>query len=162
MNLVRSRLSIGRLLGQRCRHVTETWSHRGMCNKPQEVKTEPLPAAPVEAPRPAFRIPGSRPSNMDRRILIWSGRFKTPDQIPELVSYEMIDAARNKVRVKMCYLMMGATIVACLITVILGKRAAGRNESLTAQNMAKKARWREELHQQEEAAAAAALAEKAQ
>ncbi|XP_019943214.1 protein FAM162B [Paralichthys olivaceus] len=159
MNFVRSRLSITKLLGQRCRHVTETWSHRGMCNKPQEVKTEPLPAAPAEASRPAFRIPGSRPSEMDKKFLIWSGRFKTPDQIPELVSYEMIDAARNKVRVKMCYLMMATTILACLFSVILGKRAAGRQESLTAQNIEKKARWREELHKQQEAAA---LSEKAQ
>lgn len=31
------------LTGQRCRQVTETWSHRGMCNKLQEVKAEPPP-----------------------------------------------------------------------------------------------------------------------
>ncbi|XP_039982439.1 protein FAM162B [Xiphias gladius] len=150
MNFVRSRFSIGNILGQRCTHVAETWSHRGMCTKPQEVKAEPVPGEPVptvpaEAPRPGFRIPGSRPSELDKKILIWSGRFKTADQIPELVSYEMIDAARNKIRVKACYMMMAVTIGACLVMVVLGKRAAGRNESLTAQNMERKARWREEL-----------------
>lgn len=131
-----------------------------MCIKPQETKAEPPPAAPVQAPRAGFRIPGYRPSNFDRKILLWSGRFKSPDQIPEFVSFEMIDAARNKVRVKVCYLMMGVTIAACLLMVFLGKRAAGRNESLTGQNMEKKARWREELQKEKEAALA--LSQKAQ
>lgn len=36
----------------------------------------------------------------------------------------MIDAARNKIRVKACYVMMAATIGACLIMVILGKRVS--------------------------------------
>ncbi|AWP20614.1 E2-induced 5 protein -like isoform 5 [Scophthalmus maximus] len=130
-----------------------------MCNKPQ-VKAEPLPAVPAEASRPAFRLPGSRPSEMDKRFLIWSGRFKTPEQIPDLVSHEMIDAARNKVRVKICFVMMGVTIGACLVMVLLGKRAARRHESLTAQNMERKVRWREELHEKEEAAVV--LSQKAQ
>ncbi|XP_010783349.1 protein FAM162B-like [Notothenia coriiceps] len=73
--------------------------------------------------------------------------------------FEMLDAARNKARVKACYVMMAVTIGACLITVILGKRAAGRNESLTVQNMEKKARWREEIQKEKEAALA--LSEKA-
>lgn len=132
-----------------------------MCNKPQEVKAEPpLTTTPAQATRAGFRVPGYRPSDMDRRMLIWAGRFKTADQIPEFVSFEMIDAARNKVRVKVSYMMMAATIGACLVMVIMGKRAAGRHESLTKQNMEKKARWREELEQ--ERAAAVALSEKAQ
>ncbi|KAM9337726.1 protein FAM162B [Symphorus nematophorus] len=155
MNFVRSRLSIGNFLGPRCRQVTETWSHRGMCNKPQEAKAEPPPpppAAPAHAPRAGFRIPGYRPSDLDKKILVWSGRFKTADQIPELVSFEMIDAARNKVRVKACYVMMAVTIGACLLMVIQGKRAVSRHESLTGQNMEKKARWKEELQKEREAA----------
>ncbi|XP_034717632.1 protein FAM162B isoform X2 [Etheostoma cragini] len=130
-----------------------------MCNKPQEAKAE-VPAAPAHAPRAPFRLPGYRPSNMDKKMLVWSGRFKTADQIPELVSFEMIDAARNKIRVKACYVMMAATIASCLLMVFLGKRAVGRHESLTGQNMEKKARWREELQREKEAALA--LSEKAQ
>lgn len=38
--------------------------------------------------------------------------------------FEMIDAARNKIRVKACYMMMAATIGACLVMVILGKRVS--------------------------------------
>ncbi|KAK1885222.1 Protein FAM162B [Dissostichus eleginoides] len=172
MNFVRTRLSLGNFIGQRCRQVTETWSHRGMCSKPEVVKAEPpaapavpapaapAPAVPASVARASFRVPGYKPSNMDKKFLLWSGRFKTEDQIPEIVSFEMLDAARDKARVKACYMMMAVTIGACLITVILGKRAAGRNESLTVQNMEKKARWREEMQREKEAALA--LSEKAQ
>lgn len=38
--------------------------------------------------------------------------------------FEMIDAARNKVRVKACYIMMAATIGACLFMIFLGKRVS--------------------------------------
>lgn len=38
------------------------------------------------APRASFKVPGYRPSEMDRKILLWSGRYKTADQIPEFVS----------------------------------------------------------------------------
>jgi len=126
-----------------------------MCDKPQEVKAQPPPATPAHAvPREGFKIPGYKPSPLDKKVLVWSGRFKSADQIPELVSYETLDAARNRVRVKACYVMMAATIGACLLMVVLGKRAAGRHESLTGQNMEKKAKWREELQREREAAAA--------
>lgn len=36
----------------------------------------------------------------------------------------MIDAARNKIRVKACYVMMAVTIGACLLMVIMGKRVS--------------------------------------
>ncbi|KAM4533920.1 protein FAM162B isoform 2-T2 [Odontesthes bonariensis] len=139
MNFLRSRLSTGSLLGQR---------YRGMCNKLQETKSESSPATQAQAPRPSFKVPGCRPSELDKKIFIWSGRFKSLDEIPETVSFETIDAARNKIRVKAAYIMMAATIGACLFMVIIGKRAAGRNESLTAHNMEKKARWREELQRE--------------
>ncbi|XP_056155089.1 protein FAM162B [Lampris incognitus] len=162
MNFTKSRTAVSSLVGQLRRHVFETGSRRRFCSKPQEAKAEPPPAAPAHAPHLGFKIPGYRPSDMDKKILVWSGRFKTVDQIPELVSFEMLDAAKNKVRVKACYGMMVATIGACLLMVFLGKRAAGRHESLTSQNMEKKARWREEMQREREAAAAAAMSEKPQ
>ncbi|KAM8881959.1 protein FAM162B isoform 1-T2 [Synchiropus picturatus] len=147
MSFARTTLSLGNFIVRRWRPVTQTWTpHRGMCIKPQEVKASPPPTVPAtESPQVSFKIPGYRPSNMDKKILIWAGRFKTVDQIPEIVSFEMLDAARNKVRVKICYLMIAATIGGCMLMVFLGKRAMGRHESLTSQNMEKKAKWREEM-----------------
>ncbi|MGH0183851.1 UNVERIFIED_CONTAM: hypothetical protein FKN15_012937 [Acipenser sinensis] len=103
--------------------------------------------------RSSFKVPGYRPSDFDKKLLIWTGRFKRKEDIPEQVSFEMIDAARNKVRVKACYGMIILSIVACIGMVILGKDAAGRHENLTAQNMEKKARYREEARKEREAAA---------
>lgn len=66
------------------------------------------------------------------------------EEIPPEVPPEMIDAARNKARVKACYIMIGLTIIACFAVIASGKRAAERHESLTSWNLAKKAKWREE------------------
>lgn len=119
-----------------------------MCNKLPETKPESSPAAPAQESRPLFRTPGYKPSNMDKKILIWAGRFKSAEQIPETVSFEMIDNARNKIRVKAAYVMMALTIGACVFMVILGKKAAKRNESLTVYNLEKKAKWREEFQKE--------------
>lgn len=156
MSFIRSTLRIGNLLGPRSRLISQTCS-RNMCNKLQETKPEPPSVpAPLQADR-GFRVPGHQPSNWDKKVLLWSGRFKSPEQIPETISFEMLDAARNKVRVKVCYIMMALTMVACLIMVVTGKQAAKRHESLTSMNLEKKARWREEMQREKEA-----IAEKAQ
>lgn len=130
-----------------------------MCNKPVEGGTEAKPAVPAQTTQHlGFKLPGYRPSDFDKKMLLWSGRFKTREQIPDIVSYEMLDAARNKVRVKVAYLMMGVTILACLSMVYLGKQSIKNHDSLITRNMEKKARWREEAQQEREAAAAAASA----
>ncbi|XP_061876677.1 protein FAM162B [Entelurus aequoreus] len=161
MNLIRSRLCFGNILGEQCRRVTGTWMHRGMSNKPQEVKADSPPAAPVPAsPHLGFKTPGYKPSPMDRRILMWSGRYKRAEDIPEFVAFETLDAARNKFRVKVCYLMIAATIGGCVLMVITSKRAVARHESLADQNLKQKAKWREDLQREQDAAAA--LSDKAQ
>ncbi|XP_012918487.1 protein FAM162B isoform X3 [Mustela putorius furo] len=91
------------------------------------------------------RVPAEyKPSQFDKKILVWTGRFKAMEDIPPRIPPEMIDAARNKARVKACYIMIGLTIIACFAVIVSAKRAAERHESLTSWNLAKKAKWREE------------------
>ncbi|XP_006512985.1 protein FAM162B isoform X1 [Mus musculus] len=91
------------------------------------------------------RIPAQyKPSKFDKKILLWTGRFKSIEDIPPLVPPEMIAVSRNKARVKACYIMIGLTIVACFAVIVSAKRAVERHESLTSWNLAKKAKWREE------------------
>ncbi|XP_005073341.1 protein FAM162B [Mesocricetus auratus] len=98
-----------------------------------------------EPPEKVHRIPAQyKPSQFDKKILLWTGRFKSIDEIPPLVPPEMIDVARNKARVKTCYIMIGLTIIACFAVIVSAKRAVERHESLTSWNLAKKAKWREE------------------
>ncbi|NWX27975.1 F162B protein, partial [Notiomystis cincta] len=89
-----------------------------------------------------------KPSKFDKRILLWTGRFKTEEEIPLRIPPEMIDKARNKARVKACYIMIGLSIVACFAVIASAKKAsmtaAARHESLTSLNLAKKAKWRKE------------------
>lgn len=88
----------------------------------------------------SFKVPAHKPSDFEKKILLWGGRFKKESDIPEYVSYEMVDAAKSKVRVKFSVIMMLLTIVGCIGMVISGKRAAGRHESLATMNLEKKAR----------------------
>ncbi|XP_003227340.1 protein FAM162A [Anolis carolinensis] len=115
--------------------------NRRLCSKPQEASVQTSKPAASGA---SFKVPGHKPTEREKRMLLWTGRYKKAEDIPESVSFEMIDSAKNKIRVQMSYLMIGLTIVGCIIMVISGKQAVGRHESLTSQNMEKKARWREE------------------
>ncbi|XP_076974272.1 protein FAM162A isoform X2 [Tamandua tetradactyla] len=116
----------------------------GFCTKPQE-----SPKAPSHSY--SHRVPLHKPTDWEKKILIWSGRFKKEDEIPETVSFEMLDAAKNKVRVKISYLMIALTVAGCILMIIEGKKAAKRNESLTSLNLQKKARLREEAAMKDKA-----------
>nr|XP_026250171.1 protein FAM162A [Urocitellus parryii] len=109
----------------------------GFCTKPQET-----PKAPSYTS--SHRVPLHKPTDWERKILIWSGRFKKEEEIPETISFEMLDAAKNKIRVKVSYIMIALTVAGCILMIIEGKKAAKRNESLTSLNLEKKARLREE------------------
>ncbi|XP_070322164.1 protein FAM162A [Odocoileus virginianus] len=109
----------------------------GFCSKPQESPKPPTHTY-------SHRVPLHKPTDWEKKILIWSGRFKKEDDIPETVSFEMLDAAKNKVRVKISYVMIALTVAGCILMVIEGKKAARRNETLTSLNLEKKARLREE------------------
>uniref|UniRef100_A0A8C9NNY3 Family with sequence similarity 162 member B n=1 Tax=Serinus canaria TaxID=9135 RepID=A0A8C9NNY3_SERCA len=102
------------------------------------------PAA-AEGPAEAHRVVAScKPSKFDKKILLWTGRFKTEEEIPLRIPPEMLDKARNKARVKACYIMIGLSIIACFAVIASAKKAAARHESLTSLNLAKKAKWRKE------------------
>ncbi|XP_075412450.1 protein FAM162A [Tenrec ecaudatus] len=116
----------------------------GFCTKPQE-----SPKAPSQSY--SHGVPLHKPTDWERKILIWSGRFKKEEEIPETISFEMLDAAKNRIRVKISYLMIVLTVAGCIFMVIEGKKAARRNESLTSLNLEKKARLREEALREAEA-----------
>lgn len=111
-------------------------SSRWRSSKPEEEKTRDEGQS--------FKIPGHRPTNFEKKILVWGGRFKKDSDIPEFVSYEMVDSAKSKVRVKFSVVMMLMTIMGCIFMVISGKKAAKQQESLAKMNLDKKARFKNE------------------
>ncbi|NXI90279.1 F162B protein, partial [Psophia crepitans] len=91
------------------------------------------------------------PTNFDKKVLVWAGRFKKEEDIPKYISSEVLDAARNSVRIKVCYIMIALTLLGCLAMVITGKEAAKKDQTLLKMNVEKKAKWRAEAEKDEEA-----------
>lgn len=114
---------------------------RRLCSKPQE-ESSVQPRG-----RPVLRVPGHKPTDWEKKCLLWAGHFKKPEDIPEVVSIDTIRAAQTTLRVKFSYVMIALTIVGCIVMVIRGKQAVKRHESLTSINLEKKAQWKEEATQ---------------
>lgn len=89
-------------------------------------------------------MPLHKPTDFQKKILLWAGRFKKEEDIPETISFEMLDAAKNRLRVKISYVMIALTVAGCIYMVIEGKQAVKRHETLTSLNLERKARLREE------------------
>ncbi|NXC09616.1 F162A protein, partial [Orthonyx spaldingii] len=94
--------------------------------------------------RSASGVPGYKPTDWERRFLLWAGHFKRPEDIPETVSLETVRAAKTTLRVKFSYVMIALTILGCIVMVVRGKQAMKRHESLTNINLEKKAQWKAE------------------
>ncbi|NXB00415.1 F162A protein, partial [Cnemophilus loriae] len=86
-----------------------------------------------------------RPTNFDKKVLVWSGRFKKEEDIPRHISSEVLATARNIVRIKVCYIMIVLTVLGCVTTIITGKEAAKKDQTLLRVNTEKKAKWRAEM-----------------
>ncbi|XP_010191763.1 PREDICTED: protein FAM162A-like [Mesitornis unicolor] len=111
---------------------------RRLCIKsPEESQLKPKSRSPL-------RVPGHKPTDWEKRFLLWAGHFKKPEDIPETVSIETIRAAKTTLRVKFSYVMIALTIVGCIAMVIRGKQAVKKHESLASINLEKKAQWRDE------------------
>ncbi|XP_078504633.1 protein FAM162B [Lissotriton helveticus] len=126
---------ISRHLGRALQRAPPT-GHRNSHHAADEMKSSALPR--------------HRPSRFDKKLLLWTRRFKTEAEIPTTIPIEMLDAARNQARIKACYVMIGVTVIACFAVVVSGKKAAARHESLTTLNLAKKAKWRKDAQEKQE------------
>ncbi|NXE61324.1 F162A protein, partial [Calcarius ornatus] len=92
-----------------------------------------------------------RPTNFDKKVLVWSGRFKKEEDIPKYISSEVLDTARNMARIKVCYIMIALTVLGCVTMIISGKEAAKKDQTLLRINAEKKAKWRAEVEEGQEA-----------
>ncbi|NXM69400.1 F162B protein, partial [Serilophus lunatus] len=92
-----------------------------------------------------------RPTNFDKKVLVWAGRFKKEEDIPKHISSDVLDAARNIVRIKVCYIMIALTVLGCLAVIITGKEASKKDQTLLRLNTEKKAKWRAEVEKDQEA-----------
>ncbi|XP_066455397.1 protein FAM162A-like [Eleutherodactylus coqui] len=106
-------------------------SKRWQCSKPEVTKSK-NEGSP-------FKVPQHKPTEFERKVLVWGGQFKNDSDIPEFVTFQALDAAKNKARIKFSMLMMLMTILGCVVMVITGKKAAKQQETLTRRNLERKA-----------------------
>lgn len=84
-----------------------------------------------------------RVNNLERKFLVWTGKFKKIEEVPDFVSQGTMERCRNLMRIKIANYMMAATALGCLAMVYLGKQAAKRGDTLAKQNL----EWHQQMQQ---------------
>ncbi|XP_066038541.1 protein FAM162B-like [Chamaea fasciata] len=105
----------------------------------------------ADAGKGAFRNE-RRPTNFDKKVLIWSGRFKREEDIPRHIPYEVLNTARNIIRTKACHIMIALTVLGCVTMIIAGKELSLKDQRLLGVNTEKKAKWRAKVEKGQEVA----------
>ncbi|CAH0557105.1 unnamed protein product [Brassicogethes aeneus] len=90
--------------------------------------------------------PGHRVNNLERKFLVWTGKYKTVEEVPNFVAQNVMERARNRMRIRIANYMIVGTAVGCLIMVYSGKNAAKRGESVQQQNL----EWHKSVKEEEE------------
>ncbi|KAG7213022.1 hypothetical protein KM043_002357 [Ampulex compressa] len=69
-------------------------------------------------------------SNFDRWILVWVKRYPNKAAVPEKVTMDCIVQANSRARIRTCNIMIVATIIMCICTVISGKTDKSVQDSI--------------------------------
>nr|CAI5855954.1 unnamed protein product [Callosobruchus analis] len=92
-----------------------------------------------------------KPNNLEKKFLVWTGKYKTVDEIPPFVSQVAMERCRNRMRIKIANYMMAATAIGCFAMVFIGKRDAKRGETVTKQNL----EWHKKINEESQPRTAA-------
>ncbi|XP_063279854.1 protein FAM162A-like [Prinia subflava] len=105
-----------------------------------------------------------RPTNFDKKVLIWSGCLKKEDISRHIPKSEVRYTARNILSIKVCYIMIALTVLGCVTMISTGREmstASGGTGSLNAGKKGqmllrvkaeKKAKWGAEVEKGQETA----------
>ncbi|XP_073837278.1 UPF0389 protein CG9231 [Musca autumnalis] len=80
-------------------------------------------------------INNHEPNGLEKRFLVWTGKYKSVEEVPNFVSRDVMERCRNTIRIRLANIMMALTVIGCGIMVYSGKEAAKRGESVTKQNL---------------------------
>lgn len=84
------------------------------------------------------------PNNLEKKFLIWTGKYKNPKDIPPMISAGVMERVRSKIRIRLANIMIISTVFGCIIMVISGKKARNEGISLTRQNLEWHYKFKEE------------------
>lgn len=92
--------------------------------------------------------PTHKVDNLEKRFLVWTGKYKSIDEVPTFVNQHVVEKARNRMRIRIANYMIVATIIGCIAMVYSGKQAVKRGESITQENI----EWHRQLREEAKAA----------
>jgi len=127
------------------RNISQTFPRRE--KPPATVSSEPV-TEQVSSPRLTYVV-----KPYQKYILVWAGTYKSIADVPERVGHGALDAALNKVRVKVAIYMMIATVLMAGAATYSGKKAAERGDSLARRGEEHHRKLREEATKEREAVA---------
>ncbi|VEN43147.1 unnamed protein product [Callosobruchus maculatus] len=91
-----------------------------------------------------------KPNNLEKKFLVWTGKYKTVEEVPQFVSQVAMERCRNRMRIKIANYMMVATALGCFAMVYVGKRDAKRGDTVTKQNL----EWHKKIKEESQTTAA--------
>ncbi|XP_058835082.1 UPF0389 protein CG9231 [Topomyia yanbarensis] len=81
---------------------------------------------------------GSRthsPNQLEKRMLVFTKKYKSIDEIPALINQDVMERCRNQVRIKVANYMMIGTVIGCILMIITGKKAQERGDTIQKMNL---------------------------
>jgi len=132
-----------------------TGSGKDVVNAPKPVPPPP-PPGPTDA-RLDFNIQKFEPTKLDRIFLVWSGHYKSKDEIPRVVDKAVLERSRSWSRIRINLGFMVVALVGSFYMVHLGKQAAKRGETVESRNKA----WHKKINEEHMASLAASELKKA-
>lgn len=103
--------------------------------QPKEPPKAPTPTAGNTANDINVSSRTHRPNDFEKRLLVFTKKYKTTEEIPQYINQDVMERCRNQVRIKIANYMMLATAIGCIIMVISGKKAQERGDSVQKMNL---------------------------
>ncbi|EDS41561.1 growth and transformation-dependent protein [Culex quinquefasciatus] len=157
MSFISTSCSLARVAGRQLR-AGGTGLLQSRASSSVEPSKEAPPKSPAAASGSAANI-GARthaPNNFEKRLLVFTKKYKSTDDIPPLINQDVMERCRNQVRIKIANYMMLATAIGCVIMIMSGKRAQERGETVQKMNLDWHKEYNEKAKQEDAAAAASA------
>lgn len=132
----------GRQLGTgffaRLQQQTAACSSSSSSVQPKEQPKTPAQAPAAGGPaNPDINVSSRthRPNDFEKRLLVFTKKYKTTEEIPQYINQDVMERCRNQVRIKIANYMMLATAIGCIIMIISGKKAQERGDSVQKMNL---------------------------
>ncbi|XP_035918057.1 UPF0389 protein CG9231-like isoform X1 [Anopheles stephensi] len=161
MNYLRTACEIARTSSGVSRSATllrsrSTTTGRSLCSQVEQKPQQPKPSPTGSGSNGStISTHTHSPNALEKRMLVFTKRYKSIEDVPNFVSQEKMERVRNQVRIKIANYMMIATAIGCIVMVISGKKAQERGESVAKMNLDWHKEYNEKARAEDEASVAA-------